>query len=155
MFSSPTARSILMLPTLSALALALFAGTTTAKAAATAHYQKDLALSCLGRSCGQDFPAVGAKQRLHLSRVHCNLVGPAGSTFRLGYIAILNANNSGPLILYLPVDHSSSDGYHTLNQAIDIQVVAGQRVQVQVELVTGETPSSGFCAVTGTLETLQ
>jgi hypothetical protein len=67
----------------------------------------------------------------------------------------LNANNTVALVQYLPVDHSSADGYHTLNQAIDMQVVANQRVEVGVELVTGETPSQAVCTVTGMLETLQ
>jgi hypothetical protein len=118
------------------------------------HYQAQIVLSCGGILCSGTFPPVAAKRRLNVTRMTCLMQGTAGSTFSFAAVQLRNASNGFVLDQLLPSAYSSSDGIHTLNQAIDMQVIAGRRVAIALILATG-TASAGRCTATGTLDTLQ
>jgi hypothetical protein len=121
---------------------------------ATAHYQALLALNCSGLACTGDFPPPGRKRRLRVTRMSCWLLSSsAATTFRYGYIALLNADGSSVLNQFLPADYSA-DSYVTLNRAVDMHVAAQQRIQT-VLFVAGGFAGDAICTATGTQETLQ
>jgi hypothetical protein len=120
----------------------------------TRHYQAQLALLCVSTTCYGDFPKAGKNRQLNITRISCILFGSAGSTFGYGYIALRVGTNPALLTQNLPGDYSSSPGWHTLNQALDIQVVGNQHILAYLRLATG-TPSSANCALFGTLSVLQ
>jgi hypothetical protein len=67
----------------------------------------------------------------------------------------LRTYTNGPALFeYLPADFSSSAGYHTINQPVEIEVVATRHIHVALLLATGSSVF-GRCAATGTLDTLQ
>jgi hypothetical protein len=157
MFTSTTIRAALALPALSALLLTLSTAAMTAQAAtvtSTVHFQRKITLNCSGILCSGNFPAPGTNRRLNVTRVTCTLQGPGGSTVKIGAIALMNASNVVLLPEYMPVIYSSSDGTHTLNQAVDMQIASTEHMQIILELVSG-TPSGSLCTATGTLDTLQ
>jgi hypothetical protein len=122
---------------------------------ATDHYQVELALTCGGgTACSGNFPKPGNKRRLNIMRMSCYVAGASGSTFDLGYADLKSAANAHIQYQWLPVDHSSPAGSHTLNRAVDIQVGSQQHIGVYLEL-SGGTASQGYCTASGTLETLQ
>lgn len=118
------------------------------------HYQARLVLTCADESCAGKFPKPGAKRRLNVTRITCFLVGTAGSTFSIGGVQLQNATDGLVLDEYLPGVYSSSNGAHTLNQAIDIQVSANWHIAAALVIATGDAVEAA-CTATGTLDTLQ
>lgn len=119
------------------------------------HYQARRVLSCGGTLCSGNFPAVGPKRRLNVTRMNCFIQGTAGSTFSIGVVQLKNASNGILLDEYLPGVYSAPNGFHTLNQAIDMEVIATRHITVNLVVSTGDTASAGVCTATGTLDTLQ
>jgi hypothetical protein len=120
----------------------------------TVHYQAELALVCNALTCFVDFPKPGAKRRLNVTRMTCILRATLGSSAAGGYIQLRNANLTHVLYHWLPTHHSSPDGFHTLNRAVDVQVASSQHIRVAVILASGTT-ADGSCTASGTLERLQ
>lgn len=118
------------------------------------HYQAQLTLNCGSNVCAGLFPKPGINRRLNVTRVACRLSGTPGSAFDMGWVNLLNGRESVLLTEWLPVDFSSSAGSHTLNRAVDVQVVGSQKLFTALQLVSGGTASFGYCTVTGTLDTL-
>jgi hypothetical protein len=157
MFTLTTIRAALALPMLSALLVTLSTGAIPAQAAtvlSTAHYQKQLVLTCSGATCSRNFPAPGPKRQVNITRMSCIFVGTAGSTLSYGAVTLNTANDVEVLGQVMPDIHSGSDGIHTLNQAVDIQVPSSEHIQVTLNLASG-TANNGTCTATGTLSTLQ
>jgi hypothetical protein len=155
MFTSMVIRSALAF---SAFALTQSAGAGAALAAtvvSTAHYQRQLTLDCPGGSiCAVAFPPAAVNRRLKLTRISCLLTASSGSEFKQGQIVLRNATNFPLLNEYLPSVLSASDGTHTLNQAIDVQVTESQYIYVFLQLASGNGIAS-HCTLTGTQDTLQ
>jgi hypothetical protein len=80
--------------------------------------------------------------------------GPNRSEYRYGNIQLIGADNSFLVDQTLPADNSISTGLHTLNQAVDLQVGARQRVRGWLEVVSGNA-ANAVCTATGMLDTLQ
>jgi hypothetical protein len=118
------------------------------------HYQAELALKCTGSLCSGDFPQLGRKRRLNVTRMTCLMRGSDGSTYDLGRIELLDADGVFVLEQFLPVDFSSSNGQHTLNRAVDIQVLGKQHLAAFLFLSSG-TAGFAFCTASGTLDILQ
>ncbi len=120
----------------------------------TIHYQAELVLSCSPLTCSADFPRPGAKRRVNVTRVTCILRATAGSAAAGGSIALRKADFTHLLYQWLPTQHSSPDGFHTLNRAVDMQIASNQHIRVAVSLASG-TAASASCTASGTLEKLQ
>jgi hypothetical protein len=119
----------------------------------TVHYQARVVLTCGGPSCSGNFKMPGANRQLNITRISCFVQGPNGSTFQLGDIELFTSTGGFLMQELLPVDFSSSNGYHTLNSAVDLQIAATQHMQVNLQLAN-VTASGGVCTATGTLSTL-
>jgi hypothetical protein len=121
----------------------------------TAHYQARHTLTCGGTTCLGQFPVPGTKRRLNVSRIYCLLsAATISATVHAASIELLNTSNTVLLDEYIQVAYSSSDGNHTFNQAVDMQVGSSQHIGVVLQLVSG-TASIAVCTLTGTLDTLQ
>ena len=118
------------------------------------HYQKEIPLTCGAQTCSGTFPKPGTTHQLNLTRMSCQLRGPAGSEYDTGQLQLHASDGSHVLYEHLPVEHSSSNGYHILDRAIDVQVGAKQYINVDLFLVGGSA-LYGFCTAFGTLDTLQ
>ena len=138
--------------------LALDKGASAVEAAtvtATVRYQAQLTLSCSSNACSGSFPVVGDKRRVNVSRMSCIISSVAdGSEFRTGQIMVKRSDSSVILNQWLTGVLSSSDGFHTLNQAVDIQVLATQHMEVLLRLAVGSA-ASAICTATGVTERLQ
>ena len=121
---------------------------------ASAHYQARLVLNCSGFGCFGVFPAVATKRQLNLTRMNCLMEADDGSVFSHGVVRLETAAAGLLLDEYLPFGHSSPFGEHTLNQEIDMQVIATRHIKVFLILSSGNV-SSGSCTASGTLDTLQ
>jgi hypothetical protein len=124
---------------------------------ASVHYQAQLELTCIMTSCAGNFPKPGANRQLNVTRMSCFLNGSVGSTFARAIIELQRADSSHLVSQYLPVDHSVSSatsGLHTLNRAVDMQVVGAQHIAVTLALASG-TATVAACTASGTLDTLQ
>jgi hypothetical protein len=177
MFTFTTKRFALTLPFLSALLVSLSGQPLAAQPApvfaasgspgetnvmvaqaatvvSTAHYQAQLTLGCANSTCAGDFPAVAAKRRLNITRITCGIVGSAGSTFSIAQALLQNANNITLLSEFPTAVFSGSNGLHSVNQAIDMQIHTARHLRVVLVLASG-TVGNGICTATGTLETLQ
>jgi hypothetical protein len=129
---------------------------TEATVLSSVHYQARRVLSCGGSPlCSGSFPAVGAKRRLNVTRMNCFIQGTAGSTFSAGAVEMMDASNLFLMDEYLPGAYSAPNGFHTLNHAIDMEVIATRHIKVSLVLSAGATASAGVCTATGTLDTLQ
>jgi hypothetical protein len=125
-----------------------------AKVLSTVHYQADLTLDCANSySCGGRFPAPGAHRRLNVTRMSCALTGPVDSKFYFAQLVLRSPSGDKLLVQQLPGDQSSFD-FHSLNSAIDVQVINAQYLEVNVALVSGPLTFAS-CNATGTLDTLQ
>jgi hypothetical protein len=170
----PTIRSLPKpaLPVLSALLLSLFTTPAPAQGPAagraieritpmvatvvsTAKYQTSLTLICSGITCRGEFPAIGNKKRLNLTRVSCFLHSAEYSTYAHGKIDLRTAGNVSSLAQLLPADYSTQWGYHLLNHATDVTVPATQQFIVQLTVAPGGQAYDATCTAHGTLETLQ
>lgn len=123
-----------------------------AKITSTVHYQANIGLDCSETRCSGSFRRPGSHHRINITRISCVLTGPAGSTFTFGELR-LDPPHASSVAQYLPVDFSSSDGSHTLNRAVDMQIEARDQLTVLLFLASG-TAFSAACTVTGTLSTL-
>jgi hypothetical protein len=123
----------------------------------TVHYQAELQLTCTGvdrtASCSGDFPKVRAKHRLNITRMSCFYDASIGSTFSNAGIDLIDSTGALVLEEITPLGFSSSEGAHSLNSAVDLQIEAGQHMSVGVVLAVG-TPNFAFCTTTGILSTL-
>jgi hypothetical protein len=122
------------------------------------HYMAKLELTCSGMACLGDLPTTPAKRRLNITWVTCTLLGTLGSTASGGYLELQRADNWPLLDQYLPVNNSVPDerigSLHTLNEAVDMQVLPGQHARLGVFAASG-TAKFATCSVSGSLELLQ
>jgi hypothetical protein len=119
---------------------------------ATEYYQVELVLTCPG-SCFGSFPKPGNKRRLNITRMSCLITGAPASTYDYGYAELQSASNARVLRQFLPADHSSPAGYHSLNRAVDIRVGSQQHIMVVLNL--NSAAGSFACTASGTRDTLQ
>ena len=119
----------------------------------TAHYQATLALTCTsGGVCTGNFPAMGVRRRLNLTRMSCYLRSSTYATYATGKIELEPSN---VLVQHLAADHSTEWGHHTINNAIDVQINARQYVSVALSLASGGQAFEATCTAHGTIEVLQ
>jgi hypothetical protein len=122
----------------------------------TAHYQASLTLTCTGQSCYGDFPALGGRRRLNLTRITCQLHSAQYAAYASGLIQLRTAGNVLSLAQFLPADYSTDWGFHLINSAADVQVPGGHAVNVLLSLAPGGGNAlSAACTAHGTLDTLQ
>ena len=145
----------------SAAALLVLAASAPA-AVTTQHYQKKIELTCgatVPSVCEGDFAAPGDGRRLKITRISCYLQAVQGatpSTFRYGYITLISNQGVAVLEQYLTGIHTDSLGiFHTLNNAVDMQVGSAQHVRATLVLGVGGTAALANCTAIGTLERLQ
>ena len=146
--------------------LVTLCGQMSARAApvvvSSVHYQKRIILTCgdqsTDTSCDGLITAVASKRRLNITGINCGLFAPPGSAFSHGAIYLRNATGINHVAFqYLAGVQSASNGVHTLNQAVDMQVNATQFALLQLNVVSNGATNGlyGECNVTGTLDTLQ
>ncbi len=128
--------------------------TEAATVVSSVHYQLEVQLSCSFSTCNGVFPSPGAGRRLKVARIACLMQGGMGSTFSRGIAAVQRGDQSLVVRQFLAIDHSASDGWHTLSSAVDLQVAAHQHIHVFLGLVSG-TAFQARCTGTGTLDVLQ
>jgi len=144
-----------------AMAAALLSFTTGAAPAAptvasTAHYQAALTLTCSAQNCYGDFPAIGVRRRLNLTRVTCHLHSAQYAAYATGKVQLRSPGNVVGLVQFLPADYSTDWGFHLINSAAAVQVSAGYAVNVTLSLAPGGGSAlDAACTAHGTLETLQ
>ena len=123
---------------------------------ATAHYQAALTLTCSAQNCSGDFPAIGNRRRLNVTRVTCHLHSAQYAAYASGKIQLRSPGNVVTLAQFLPADYSTDWGFHLINSAIDVQVPGGHGVNVSLSLAPGGGHAlDAMCTAHGTLETLQ
>ena len=157
MFTSAMRRPALALPMLAALLVTLSAPASATTVASTVHYQKWIQLDCPtgGATCDGKFPEPGAKRRLNVTRMSCQMENSTGATAWSAQIALYTPTNKLLLAVGLPFDFSSANGRsQALNQAVDVQVAGSQFLYVRLG-VDGGAVLNGICTATGTLDTLQ
>jgi hypothetical protein len=122
----------------------------------TVHYQVMLSLTCGGgASCFGHFPSAGNKRQLNITRMSCLLQASNGaSTFDQGQIVLLTAGNASRLTQQLPVNFSSSNGYHLINRAVDMEVPTGMHLFAVFQFTSG-IMNAATCTATGTLSVLR
>jgi hypothetical protein len=119
----------------------------------TVHYQVQIDLTCNSTACTGDFPRPGLKRQINLRRVSCVVLND--QSFQLGTVALFSSTGSFLLQEFLPVGFSSSNGFHTLDQAVDLQILNAQRLTAILIFASGpSSPSGASCTATGTLSTL-
>lgn len=119
----------------------------------TVHYQVQINLACSNTACTGDFPKPGPKRQVNVKRVSCVVL--SDQPFQLGTVALFSSSGTFLLQEFLPVGFSSSDGFHTLDQAVDLQVLSPQHLTAILIFASGVTsPSGASCLVAGTLNTL-
>lgn len=121
----------------------------------TAYYQATLALTCSGTTCQGDFPAVGGRRQLNLTRVSCLMQSATYGVYTAGRIDLRAADASTSMVQFLPADYSTDFGYHSLNRAVDVQVRARQNARVFLSLASGGQAQAATCTAHGTLDVLQ
>lgn len=119
----------------------------------TAHYQVSLVLTCSGAACIGDFPRPGRNRLITVTRVSCAFIGTGNATVGPDHADVVDAKGTIKVGAYLPIDYTTAQGWNILNQAIDLQVVGSQHLEVTMFFPTGEA-SEGGCTATGTLSTL-
>jgi hypothetical protein len=130
--------------------------TPEATVVSTAHYHATVNLSCNGSTnCQGDFPVVPGRRRLNVTRVSCNMTTATYSTFAAGALQLVANGTPVDMVQALPVDYTTSSGYHSLNRAVDVQIKARQNLRVLLFVVSGGQTFDGVCTAQGTLETLQ
>jgi hypothetical protein len=121
----------------------------------TAYYQATLSLTCSGTTCQGDFPAVGGRRQLNLTRVSCLMQSATYGVYTAGRIDLRAADGSTSMVQFLPADYSTDFGYHSLNRAVDVQVRTRQNARVFLSLASGGQAFNATCTAHGTLDTLQ
>ncbi len=121
----------------------------------TAYYQATLSLTCSGTTCQGDFPAVGGRRQLNLTRVSCLMQSATYGVYTAGRIDLRAADGSTSMVQFLPADYSTDFGYHSLNRAVDVLVRTRQNARVFLFLASGGQAQSEICTAHCTLDTLQ
>jgi hypothetical protein len=122
----------------------------------TAYYQATLALTCSGTNCQGDFPAVGNRRQLNLTRVSCLMQSATYGVYTVGRIDLrTTTDGSTAMVQFLPADYSTDFGYHSLNRAVDVQVRTRQNARVFLSLASGGQAQAATCTAHGTLDTIQ
>jgi hypothetical protein len=122
----------------------------------TTHYRAALTLTCSGQSCAGDFPAIGARRRLNLTRVTCHLHSAQYAAYASGKVQLRTPGNVVVLGQFLPADYSTDWGFHLINSAADVQVPAGHAVNVLLSLAPGGGSAlDAQCTAHGTVDLLQ
>ena len=75
--------------------------------------------------------------------------------YTAGRVDLRAADGSSSIVQFLPADHSTDFGYHSLNRAVDVQVRARQNARVFLSLASGGQAFNATCTAHGTLDTLQ
>ncbi len=121
----------------------------------TAHYQATLSLTCSGTTCQGDFPAVGGRRQLNLTRVSCLMQSATYGVYTSGRVDLRGSDGSTSTVQFLPADYSTDFGYHSLNRAVDVQVRTRQNARVFLSLASGGQAFNATCTAHGTLDVLQ
>ena len=147
----------LALAMLSAIFLSLSADrSAAATVVSTAHYQTALTLNCTGQLCAGAFPAVGGRRRLNIARITCYMRSAQYAAYASGQIEVRDAGGTYSPAQFLPADYSTDWGYHVINSAANLQILAGRHMMVSLTLAPGSGNAyEAACTAQGTLETLQ
>jgi hypothetical protein len=122
----------------------------------TAYYQATLSLACSGTTCQGDFPAVGNRRQLNLTRVSCLMQSATYGVYTAGRIDLrTTTDGSIAMVQFLPADYSTDFGYHSLNRAVDVQVRTRQNARVFLSLASGGQAQAATCTAHGTLDTVK
>ncbi len=121
----------------------------------TAYYQATLSLNCSGTTCEGDFPAVGGRRQLNLTRVSCLMQSATYGVYTSGRVDLRGSDGSTSTVQFLPADYSTDFGYHSLNRAVDVQVRTRQNARVFLSLASGGQAFNATCTAHGTLDVLQ
>ena len=115
-----------------------------------------MTLTCSGQNCLGDFPAIGAKRRLNLTRVTCHLHSAQYAAYATGKVQLRTPGNVVRLVQFLPADYSTDWGFHLINSAADVEVPGGYAVNISLSLAPGGGSAlDAACTAHGTLDTLQ
>jgi hypothetical protein len=128
---------------------------TAATVVSTASYRATLALTCSGTTCQGDFPAVGNRRQLNLTRVSCLMQSATYGVYTSGRIDLRAADGSTATVQFLPADHSTDFGYHSLNRAVDVQIPTRQNARVVLSLASGGQALAATCTAHGTLDVIK
>jgi hypothetical protein len=149
----------LALAMLPAIFLSLSADrSAAATVVSTVHYQTALTLNCTagGQNCIGALPAVGTRRRLNIARITCYMRSAQYAAYASGQIEVRDAGGTSTLAQFLPADYSTDWGYHVINSAANLQILAGRHMMVSLTLAPGSgTAYEAACTAQGTLETLQ
>lgn len=121
----------------------------------TAYYRATLVLTCSGTNCQGDFPVVGNRRQLNLTRVSCLMQSATYGVYTAGRIDLRAADGSTSMVQFLPADYSTDFGYHSLNRAVDVQVGTKQNARVLLFLASGGQAQAATCTAHGTLDTVK
>ena len=129
--------------------------TAAATVVSTSYYRATLVLTCSGTNCQGDFPAVGNRRQLNLTRVSCLMQSATYGVYTAGRIDLRTADGSTSMVQFLPADYSTDFGYHSLNRAVDVQVPTRQNARVYLFLASGGQAQAATCTAHGTLDVIQ
>jgi len=129
--------------------------TAAATVVSTAYYQATLVLTCSGMTCQGDFPAVGNRRQLNLTRVSCLMQSATYGVYTAGRIDLRTTDGSTSMVQFLPADYSTDFGYHSLNRAVDVQVPTRQNARVFLSLASGGQAQAATCTAHGTIDTVK
>jgi hypothetical protein len=118
----------------------------------SAYYRATLPLTCSGTTCEGDFPAVGNRRQLNLTRVSCLMQSATYGVYTAGRIDLRAADGSTSMVQFLPADYSTNFGYHSLNRAVDVQIPTRQNARVFLSLASGGQAFAATCTAHGTLD---
>ena len=121
----------------------------------SAYYRTTLVLTCSGTNCQGDFPVVGNRRQLNLTRVSCLMQSATYGVYTAGRIDLRAADGSTSMVQFLPADYSTDFGYHSLNRAVDVQVPTRQNARVLLFLASGGQAQAATCTAHGTLDVIQ
>jgi hypothetical protein len=126
---------------------------SAATVTSTVHYQVSLVLTCQGAACRGDLPTPGRHRLINVTRVSCAFLATGGAIVGPDHADVVDSNGTIKVGEYLPVNYTNAQGWNIINQAIDLQVVGSQHLELTMFFPTGEG-SEGACTATGTLSTL-
>lgn len=121
----------------------------------SSYYRATLVLTCSGTNCQGDFPFVGNRRQLNLTRVSCLMQSATYGVYTAGRIDLRATDGSTSMVQFLPADYSTDFGYHSLNRAVDVQVPTRQNARVLLFLASGGQAQAATCTAHGTLDVIQ
>jgi hypothetical protein len=121
----------------------------------TVHYEATVPLTCNVVVCEGRFPRPGRNQLITATRLSCGFTVSNNSPIGVIHADVLKGNGTRGAMEYLPIDYTYPQGYNIINQAIDLQVVGREQLDLLIVFSAGNAAaSSGACTATGTLSTM-